>query len=59
MKDLETESYVKARVMSNAMGKDPDMLKEYGRRLKEIPLRQRDIASKIKQLKEERDRISK
>lgn len=58
-KDLETESYVKARFMSNAFGKDPQLLKEYGKRLKEIPRKLREIESAIKVLKKERDRISK
>ena len=57
-KEIEKESYVKARVLANAYGKDPEVLKEYGRRLKEIPKRLREIESQIKQLQEERDRIS-
>ena len=35
------------------------MLKEYGRRLKEIQTRQREIESDIKKLKDERDRITR
>jgi ATP-binding cassette subfamily F protein 3 len=58
-KEIESESYVKARVLSNAYGKDPDMLKEYGQRLKWIAQRQREIETTIKQLVEERGRISK
>ncbi len=58
-KEIESESYVKARVISNAYGKDPQMLKEYGQRLKWIHQRQREIESKIKQLAEERDQINK
>ncbi|MCR4338111.1 MAG: ATP-binding cassette domain-containing protein [Candidatus Omnitrophica bacterium] len=56
--DIETESYVKARVLGNAFGKDPNLLKEYGKRLKEIPIRLREIESTVKQLKEERDQIN-
>lgn len=58
-KEIESESYVKARVISNAYGKDPQTLKEYGQRLKWIHQRQREIESKIRQLIEERDRINK
>ncbi len=58
-RELETESYVKSRVLANAYGKDPDLLKEYGRRLKEIPVRLRDVKSEIKALEEERRRIQK
>ena len=59
-KDLETESYVKSRHLSKSFDKrDPDVLKEYGRRLKAIQSRLREIESLIKQLKNERDRISK
>jgi len=59
-KDLETESYVKSRHLSKSFDKrDPGILKEYGRRLKEIQSRQREIESTIKKLREERDRISK
>ncbi len=57
-KEIESESYVKARVLSNAYGKDPQMLKEYGQRLKMIQQRVREIATKIKELTEERDRIN-
>ena len=56
---LETESYVKARILANAYGKDPEVIKEYGKRLKEIPKMQRDIATQIKDLKEEKDCISR
>ena len=58
-KDLETESYVKARVISNAYGKDPEIIKEYGKRLKWIPKRQREVATRIKELVAEKDSISK
>jgi ATP-binding cassette subfamily F protein 3 len=58
-KDLEMESYVKSRHLSKSFDKrEPDILKEYGRRLKEIQSRLREIETLIKQLKEERDRIS-
>lgn len=59
-KDLETESYAKSRHLSKQFDKgDPEMLKEYGRRLKEIQTRQREIESDIKKLKDERDRITR
>lgn len=58
-KEIETESYVKARVLSNSYGKDQEMLKEYGQRLKWIPKRLREIEMTVKQLIEERDRISR
>ena len=57
-KELETETYVKSRVLSNSFGKDPELLREYGQRLKWIPKRQREIAMRIKALFEERNRIS-
>lgn len=57
--ELETESYVKARVIADAFGKDPQLLKEYGQRLKWIPKRWREIEMAIKQLTEERSQISK
>jgi len=59
MKELETESYVKSRFLANAFGKDPQLLKEYGRRLKEIPKELRGIESRIKALTREKDRMSK
>jgi len=59
-KDLDMESYVKSRHLSKDFDKrDTDTLKEYGKRLKWIQSRLREIESTIKQLKEERDRISK
>lgn len=57
IKELDTESYVKARVLGNSYGKDPAMLKEYGLRLKEIPKLQRRLAEQITALQEERNRI--
>jgi len=56
---LETESYAKARFMSNAFGKNKEVLQEHGRRLKEITGLLRDIESRIKKLEAERERISK
>ncbi len=59
-KELETESYVKSRLLSESFsGRDPQTLKEYGRRLKDIQRRLRQINTIIKQLEEERDRISR
>lgn len=60
MKELETESYVKARALEKQFDRrDSATLAEYGKRLKDIQTRQREIESTIKQLAEERDRISK
>jgi len=58
-KELETESYVKARFIANAYGKDAQVIREYGQRLKWIPLRLREIEARIKHLNEEKERISK
>ena len=58
-KQLETESYVKSRFLSDAFGRDPNMIKEYGLRLKEIQKRIRDIVVILDQLQEEKIRISK
>ncbi len=58
-KELETESYVKSRVLANSYGKDPETIKDYGRRLKEIPKQMREIDTKISGLLQERDQISK
>ncbi len=59
-KDLEMESYVKSRHMSKQFDKrDESVLKEYGRRLKEIQSRQREIESTINKLKEEHQQISR
>jgi ATP-binding cassette, subfamily F, member 3 len=57
--DLETESYVKSRFMSETFGRDPEMIKEYGIRLKEIQRRQREIVVTLDKLQEEKIRISK
>jgi len=59
-KELETESYVKSRHLAKSFDKrDPKILKEYGRRLKNIQSRFREIETTIKDLKNERDQISK
>ncbi len=58
-KQLATESYVKSRVLSGTFGRDQQMLKEYGRRLKEIQRRARAIAVTLDKLQEEKIRISK
>ncbi len=59
-KDLETESYIKSRVMSESFsGRDSEVLKEYGQRLKFIQKRVREIANTIDELTEERNRIAK
>lgn len=58
-KQLETETYVKSRFLSKSFGKDTGILKEYGKRLKEIPKRQREIATAIKELIVEKNRITK
>ncbi|MGE0267974.1 MAG: ATP-binding cassette domain-containing protein [Candidatus Omnitrophota bacterium] len=58
-KELEMESYVKARHMSKQFEKrDEEILKEYGKRLKEIQSRQREIETTIKNLIEEKNRIT-
>ena len=59
-KELETENYVKSRHLAKSFDKrDPEILKEFGRRLKIIQSRFREIETMIKNLKSERDRISK
>ncbi len=59
-KELETESYIKARVLSKAFsGRDPHILKEYGQRLKGIHRRIREIGNTIDDLMEERQGINK
>ncbi len=59
-KDLETESYIKARVLSEPLSRrDSETLKEYGQRLKFIQKRVREIEATIDRLAEERNRISK
>ena len=50
-KDLEMESYVKSRHLSKTFDKrDPEILKEYGKRLKTIQTRLREIETTIKRL---------
>ncbi|MBU1996575.1 MAG: ATP-binding cassette domain-containing protein [Candidatus Omnitrophica bacterium] len=59
-KEIETESYVKSRHLSQQFDKrDNQTLIDYGRRLKEIQTRLREIESTVKKLEEERDRITK
>jgi len=58
-KQLETESYVKSRFLSDSFGRDPNMIREYGVRLKDIQKRMRDIVVIQDQLQEEKIRISK
>jgi len=58
-KQLETESYVKSRFLSDTFGRDPNMIKDYGIRFKEIQKRLRDIVVILSQLQEEKIRISK
>ena len=57
--DLETESYVKSRFMSDSFGRDPHMIKEYGIRLKEVSRRQREITVLLDKLQEEKLKINK
>ncbi len=59
-KELETETYIKSRVMSESFsGRDPQLLKDYGQRLKDIQRRQREIAATIVRLNEEKSQINK
>ena len=58
-KELELESYGKARFLSNTLGKDREILKEYGQRLKWINGRLREIEARINVLTEEKNNISK
>ncbi len=58
-KDLENESYVKARMLSESFGRDQGTIKECGKRLKEIQTLMREKESQIIKLREERDRINK
>ena len=57
--ELELESYAKSRAIADSFGKDQQLLKEYGQRLKWIPRRLREIEMAVKQLMEERNRINK
>ncbi|MFA5088563.1 MAG: ABC-F family ATP-binding cassette domain-containing protein [Candidatus Omnitrophota bacterium] len=59
-KDLETENYVKVRMMSQSLNqRDSQTLKEYGQRLKAITMRLREIEAGIQKLNEEKKRINK
>jgi ATP-binding cassette subfamily F protein 3 len=58
--DLETESYVKARILSGSgVSRDEAILKEYGQRLKFIQHRIRQIENEIDRIKEENIQIKK
>ena len=58
-KELETETYIKSRVMNTSFsGRDRTDIAECGRRLKEIQVRLREIGATRKKLVEERDRIN-
>jgi len=57
--ELETESYVKARFMSDTFGRDQNMVKEYGIRLKDIQKRLREITVTLDKLQQEKVDISK
>ncbi len=57
--ELETESYVKSRFMSESFGRDQEMIKEYGVRLKEVQRRQREITVLLDKLQAEKVSISK
>jgi len=59
-KDLEMESYIKSRTLSDSFNmRSSELLKEYGQRLKIIPRRIREIETTIDRLIEERNLISK
>jgi len=59
-KELETESYIKSRVLSRpSASRDTNTLKEYGQRLKFIQHRIRQIESDVDRLKEENRDIKK
>ncbi len=56
--ELETENYVKARVLSEPFKtRDKELLKEYGQRLKFIQKRSREIDVLITELEKEREGI--
>ncbi|MBF0489760.1 MAG: ATP-binding cassette domain-containing protein [Candidatus Omnitrophica bacterium] len=57
--ELETESYVKSRFLSDSFGRDQEMIKECGIRLKDIQKRLREITVKIDNLAQEKIDISK
>jgi len=59
-KELETESYIKVRVISEPFSRrDSQTLKEYGQRLKFIQKRIREIETAIEHLTEERNKIQR
>ncbi|MBF0532855.1 MAG: ATP-binding cassette domain-containing protein [Candidatus Omnitrophica bacterium] len=58
-KQLETESYVKSRQMTESYGRDAAAIKESGRRLKEIQSRRREIETTLEALDAEKRLISK
>ncbi len=59
-KELETESYIKARVLSQSFsGRDPHILKEYGQRLKFIQKRIREIGNTMDDLNQEKREITR
>lgn len=59
-KDLETESYVKSRLLSSSYEhRDAEKIKECGQRLKWIQTRRREIETTMRQLKEEKERMNK
>ena len=59
-KDLETETYVKSRMLSKFyQEKDKEKIKEFGGRLKWIQNRLREIETAIRALKEERGRMAR
>jgi ATP-binding cassette subfamily F protein 3 len=57
--ELETESYVKSRFLTDTFGRDQNMIKEYGIRLKEIQRRLREITVTLDKLQQEKIDISK
>lgn len=57
--ELETESYVKSRFLSDSFGREPEKIKEYGIRLKDIQKRLREITVGLDKLQEEKRAISK
>ncbi|NTV29559.1 MAG: ABC-F family ATP-binding cassette domain-containing protein [Candidatus Omnitrophica bacterium] len=58
-KELETETYIKSRVLNTSFsGRDRSQMAENGRRLKEIQIRLREIESTRKRLIAERDQIN-
>ena len=57
--ELETESYVKSRFLTDTFGRDQSMIKEYGIRLKDIQKRMREITVTLEKLQQEKIDISK